>query len=95
MFRCSIFIIAAALPLAAQWLHLPTPGIPRTVDGKPNLKAPAPRTPDGKPDFSGLWSRASDKYYNNIAADQPTGVVRPEAAALYQQRRKDFSKDSM
>ena len=37
----------------AQWLNYPTPGTPRTKDGKPNLSAPAPRTPDGKPD---TWS---------------------------------------
>jgi hypothetical protein len=40
---------------SAQWLNYPTPGIPRTADGKPNLTAPAPRMPDGKPDFSGMW----------------------------------------
>jgi hypothetical protein len=39
----------------AQWLNFPTPGIPRTRDGKPNLSAPAPRTADGKPDLSGVW----------------------------------------
>jgi len=39
----------------AQWLRYPTPGIPRTKDGKPNLSAPAPRAADGKPDLSGLW----------------------------------------
>src|SRR5213083_2920157 len=42
-------------PLAAQWVQRPTPGIPRTADGKPNLSAPAPRTADGKPDLSGMW----------------------------------------
>jgi len=39
----------------AQWLNFPTPGTPRTRDGKPNLSAPAPRTADGKPDLSGVW----------------------------------------
>jgi hypothetical protein len=33
----------------------PTPGTPRTKDGKPNLAAPAPRAADGKPDLSGVW----------------------------------------
>src|SRR5947209_5881391 len=39
----------------AQWLDFPTPGTPRTRDGKPNLAAPAPRAADGKPDLSGVW----------------------------------------
>ena len=94
MFRFAIFVFAT-LPLGAQWLHLPTPGVPRTADGKPNLTAPAPLSPEGKPDLSGLWGRASDKYYNNIAADQEPGVVQTWAEALYQLRRKDFGKDSM
>jgi hypothetical protein len=94
MSRLAILIIAS-VPLSAQWLHLPTPGIPRTADGKPDLKAPAPRTADGKPDLSGLWGKASDKYDNNVAADQPPGVVKPWAEALFQQRKKGFSKDSM
>ena len=42
-------------PAPAQWLNYPTPGIPRTADGKPDLTAAAPRMPDGKPDFSGMW----------------------------------------
>jgi len=48
-------LLAAGTSLSAQWVTYPTPGIPRTRDGKPNLTAPAPRTPDGKPDLSGLW----------------------------------------
>jgi hypothetical protein len=39
----------------AQWVNYPTPGIPRTPDGKPNLSAPAPRAANGTPDLSGLW----------------------------------------
>ena len=47
--------LAAAACVHAQWLDHPTPGIPRTAGGKPNLTAPAPRAPGGKPNLSGLW----------------------------------------
>jgi hypothetical protein len=51
-FTTATILIALATPLAAQWVHHRTPGIPRTADGKPNLTAPATRTPDGKPDLT-------------------------------------------
>jgi hypothetical protein len=52
-----LFVLFALLCTGgqAQWLNFPTPGIPRTRDGKPNLAAPAPRTADGTPDLSGVW----------------------------------------
>ena len=48
--------VLAAASLAAQWLHQPTAGIPRTSDGKPDLGAPAPKAGGGHPDLSGLWT---------------------------------------
>jgi hypothetical protein len=48
--------VAAAPSLVAQWPSYPTPGVPRTPDGKPDLTAPTPRTADGKVDFSGIWN---------------------------------------
>jgi hypothetical protein len=53
--KLALILAAAAASSFAQWINYPTPGIPRTADGKPNLTAPAPRAPDGKPDLSGLW----------------------------------------
>ena len=49
-------LVTAASALAlAQWPAYPTPGIPRTADGKPDLTAPAPKGLDGRPDLSGIW----------------------------------------
>jgi hypothetical protein len=48
-------LLAAAVYGHAQWVNYPTPGIPKTRDGKPNLSASAPRASDGRPDLSGLW----------------------------------------
>jgi hypothetical protein len=57
---CIPLVLAAGAALAhAQWLNHPTPGIPRTADGKPNLAARTPRAADGKPNLSGLWQTAA------------------------------------
>jgi hypothetical protein len=87
--------VPLAAPLGAQWLNHPTPGIPRTADGKPNLAAPAPRAPDGKPDLTGLWNKLSPKYSRNIAADLKPGEIQPWAEALVQKRKEDLGKDYM
>src|SRR5262249_2869825 len=91
----AVATIGLSAPLAAQWLNQPTPGIPRTSDGKPNLAAPAPRTPDGKPDLSGLWNRISPKYHRNIAADLKPEEVQSWAQALVEQRREDLGREYM
>ncbi len=104
--------------LPAQWINHPTPGIPRTSTGKPNLFAPTPRAANGKPDLSGLWQTASappeilerlipgttngageeplSQYFINIffdfkPEDEP---IQPEAAKLFRERARNFSKES-
>ena len=91
--------IAAAIMLCAsaqsQWLNYPTPGTPRTADGKPNLAAPAPRAADGKPDLSGVWSGPGPGAYDrNIARDLKPADIQPWAEALYQQRVREMGKDA-
>lgn len=91
-----IVLVVLAAPLAAQWLHYPASGIPRTPDGKPNLAAPAPRMSDGKPDLSGLWQRTNNqRYRRNIAADLKTEEVQPWARELVAERVENLAKDSM
>src|SRR5439155_8266393 len=82
----------AGSPADAQWLKLTTPNIPRTADGKPNMKAPAPQV-SGKPDPSGLWRFESDPYTNNVSVDLKPEEIDPSAVALYKQRMEDLAKD--
>lgn len=93
--------IASALTLFlatmayAQWLDYPTPGTPRTKDGKPNLSAPTPRLPDGKPDLSGVWrGPGAGSYDRNITRDLKPSDIQPWAESLYQQRVRDMGKDA-
>ncbi|MGA2878316.1 MAG: hypothetical protein ABSG13_05150 [Bryobacteraceae bacterium] len=86
-----------ALAAPAQWINYPTPGIPRTPDGKPDLTAPAPRTGDGKPDLSGLWQPASggaDPQFADIAKELKDGLpFQKWAADLVKARRAENNKD--
>jgi hypothetical protein len=82
-----------ALPLAAQWVQYPSPGVPRTKDGKINLSAPAPRTPAGQPDFSGIWKGVDGRYLENLAADGVEVPMLPWAAKLYRERQDNNGKD--
>jgi len=82
-------LIAAILPVSAQWLKIPAPNVPKGPDGKPNLAAPAPRRADGKPDLSGVWN-PNPKYLLNFGADlKPEDVpMQPWALALYNERKE-------
>ncbi len=94
---CAALVALALFPVSgkAQWLGLPTPGIPRTGDGKPDLNAPTPRTADGKPDLSGLWQPEENGYSGNLIRDvRDDAIFRPEAQAIFKERVAKFSKDS-
>ncbi len=80
--------------LAAQWPKHPTPGTPRTPDGKPDLSAPAPRAADGKPDLSGVWIVENSGSLFYITGDLKPDEIQPWAAALFKQREKNFRNDT-
>jgi len=86
--------LLAIVPLTAQWLHYPTPGIPRTPDGKPDLSAPAPKTPEGKPDLSGIWAATdgNGKYFQDLGAGGIEIPMLPWAKALYEERKRNFQR---
>jgi len=103
----ALILVAVPSAVFAQWLDYPTPNVPRTPDGKPNLTAPAPRTSDGKPDFSGMWgwenrfncgAKCNDtqvgREFLNIAATLKGGPpMQPWAADLVKKRTATQGQD--
>jgi len=74
-------VVALSPVVGAQWPSYPTPGVPRTPDGKPVLDGPAPRTPDGKVDFSGIWSRVGGGGRGRAGAP-PAPTTTPDGIPL-------------
>ena len=86
--RIALTLAGACLCAQAQWLNNPTPGAPRTADGKVNMAGPAPRA-NGKPDLSGIWQAEAEprapgglyglgesensKYFRDILSDFKPG----------------------
>jgi hypothetical protein len=66
-----LYVLAPAL--SAQWPAYPTPGVPRSPDGRPNLLAPTPRTADGRPDLSGIWSNPGWRDLGALTGVSGTG----------------------
>src|ERR1700691_2763701 len=79
----AVVLVGACSCAQAQWLDQPTPGAPRTPDGKMNLTGAVPRA-NGKPDLSGIWQVEAEprgpglfglgespnsKYFRNILSD--------------------------
>jgi len=88
-----VTLLAASSSASAQWLKTPTPGIPRTADGKPDLTASAPRSADGHPDLSGLWRTDPGGYTLNIVSDLKPNEILPWAEELSKKRSEEFGKD--
>ena len=82
-------ILAASVSVDAQWINHPTPGTPRTADGKPDLTAPVPRTADGKPDLSGLWGINGLGYSTNIT----NVTMLPWAQNVYEARKATYGHE--
>ncbi|HEY4365514.1 MAG TPA: hypothetical protein VGN17_31425 [Bryobacteraceae bacterium] len=89
-----LLLLAICLPLGAQWLKYPTPGIPRSAEGKPNLTAPAPKTAEGKPDLSGIWHIDGLGYSTNITSDLKPGDMLPWAEAVTKERVAKLGLDN-
>ena len=110
VFLFALLSIGASVQwLEAQWLHYPTPGLPRTRDGKPNLSVPVPRAADGHPDLSGIWqmqrmrctvepcdneSDGGVKEFTDIGFHLGSGLpYQPWAAEAVKKRWGDLGKD--
>src|SRR5215213_6369184 len=85
-----LFSLGSWETVSAQWLNYPSPGTPRTADGRPNLSAAAPRTADGKVDLAGVWLKApsSDRRLGRYAQ------LTPWAARIYEERAGNQGKDN-
>ena len=80
----------------AQWDPYPWKHVPRTADGKVDLKAATPKNSYGKPDLSGFWMPQNPvKHLLNLAADMKPEDVPLTAAAkkIYQERIDNNGKD--
>src|SRR5438093_8332417 len=86
-------LVVFSVTASAPWIDYTDPRIPRTADGKPNLKAPAPKLPDGTPDLSGIWAAPNGKYLANLAADGIEVPMQPWAEQLFKERVANDAKD--
>ena len=86
LFLAALILMVGTIPAGAQWLDRPTPGIPRTPDGKPILTEPAPRGPDGKPDLTGVWDGSA------VVARPDPANLQPWVIDLARKHQQDYFK---
>jgi hypothetical protein len=92
----AVFCLAIADRADAQWPSYPWKNMPRTADGKIDLKAPPRRMADGHVDLSGFWMPADVvRHLLDLAVDLKPGDVplQPWADALYKERIENNGKD--
>src|SRR5437763_1627009 len=92
MISSMVLMFMMSAGASAQWIDYKWAGIPRTPDGKPNMKAAAPRGRDGKPDLSGLWHNVDVKYLNDLSSDGIQIPFTPQGEAIYKQRLQANAK---
>jgi len=85
-------MILTTATASAQWLDHPTPGIPRTADGAPDMEAPTPRLPDGRVDLSGVWVADTPRFLGDLSGGQDVGF-QPWAEEVYEERRANLGRD--
>jgi hypothetical protein len=92
----AVTLVCAADVADAQWPSYPWKNVPRTADGKIDMKAPPRRMADGHVDLSGFWLPSDNvRHLLNLASDmKPEDIpLQPWAAAVYKERIENNGKD--
>jgi len=78
-------LLAASVPLSAQWPQRRAAAAPRAADGRVNMQGPVPRTAAGVPDLSGVWEnigwRELQQVSNDVSGTGGSPGTRPLVAA--------------
>jgi len=87
-------MFGASLCAYGQWVNHPTPGGPRTRDGKLNLAAPAPRV-NGRPDLSGVWQAepAPFEFLKTVLVDGLNGLGEDPPSKYFLNILADFKPE--
>lgn len=91
-FLLVLLIALASASLRAQWIKYPTPAVPRTSSGAPNLAAPAPKTGNGLPDLTGTW-RLEPKPGVDLKKSIRAAGVQPWAQAQLDRYEYELGRD--